>query len=162
MKTTRNIITLSCLALIILTAFSACNKSNEEDVNPDAGNAKGSYSYDGRTINSIRGDFLSADGNLYLYVYGQEATDIVQFIWVKKSKLETGDYTFKREGNGYNPSLNFTGGTVISAKMPNGDLITGGKISVKENRDGFEVNMDVTTAAGKNLKGNYTGTFTSR
>lgn len=158
MKTLKQLSRLTFI-LILLAALNACKKDSNN--NPDA-NGSGTYNYLGTATTATRGDYLLADGNTYLYIYGKGATDIVQFIFAKSANITEGTFTYKPAGTlTYDAKKNFSGGSVTTADHPEGVAITSGSVTVAKTADGYAVTFDCTTPAGS-LKGNYSGGFTSR
>lgn len=150
--------TLLSFIVLLIVSLNACKKS--DDNKPD-GKGSGSYTYMGNTTNTTRGDYLQADGNTYIYVYGQQPADIVQIIFNQLPAITPGNYTYQAAGNGYDPAKNFSGGSVTTAAQPGGDNIIGGTVNVSNDGEGFLVEFECVTASGT-VKGTYTGKFTSR
>jgi len=162
MKTLKHLVKLS-LVVLLLTGLNACKKKDADAVTPEA-IGTGSYTFGGKTINTNRGDYLLADGNAYVYIYGEAATDIVQLRVNQVSAFPVGTYNYLSPSNpNFNPKYNFSGGSVINAANPGSLAISTGVISLTKNGDSYTVNFDCTIANnGGNLKGSYTGKFISR
>lgn len=156
-------ITRLFFSFLFIISVTACKKDNN-DVDAADGK-KGSYTFEGKSSNTTRVDYLFTGTDTYLFVYGSDPTDIVQFIFSKLDHITpNGTYTYFAYPSlpYYSPKSNFSGGSVTSVTHPESVPITGGKITVSKDGDNYSVTFDCTTENNGAIQGTYTGTLVSR
>jgi hypothetical protein len=162
MKALQHIFKLT-LVIILIASFASCKKDSSDDGSGPGNSTKGSYSFAGSTTLTTKGDYLFSDKDAYLFVYGSQATDILQFIFPGTGNIiPTGIFTCAdRYAKEYDAKRNFAGGSVTSAQNPGSVAITNGKVSISKTDDGYLIEFDCATKAGQ-VKGSYKGSFVAR
>ena len=157
MKNLKNNIAKMIIVLSVLFAFSSCKK----DKDTEGGAQAGSYSYQGKTISILSGDYRSADDGVGIFLKGTATNDYVslRFPQTGAYNIPIGTYQYTNLSPfsiGYNPLTNFAGGSVTSDAVILGDPINGGKVTIAKEDDSYSISFDVNTAKGP-LKGSFKG-----
>jgi len=157
MKNLKNNIAKTFIVLSVLFVFSSCKKDKDTEGETIAG----SYTYQGKTISIVSGDYRSADDGVGIFLKGTGTNDYVSLRFPKVGSYNIPNGTFKFNSlpptnAGYNPASNFNGGSVTSDVVALGDPINGGEVTITKDGDSYSISFDVTTAKGP-LKGNFKG-----
>ncbi|PJJ80016.1 hypothetical protein [Mucilaginibacter auburnensis] len=162
MKTLTHILRLSLVA-VLLTGINACKKNDGDSVDLKAGGT-GRYTFGDITVNATRADYLLADGNAYVYIYGEAATDIMQLRFDRVAGVPEGTFNYLSSSNAnYNPKYHFSGGSITTVFNPGSLAITAGEITISKSGDSYTIKFSCTIGANLGrLKGSYTGKLTSR
>lgn len=153
------------IILIVMAAvfvFSACKK--DKDSADDNGQKSGSYTYQGKTVDIVLGDYRDTgeDGS-WIFFRGTASTDAVQLRFPKVGtyNIPTGVFQYSNlpyANAGYKPEIHFNGGLVTTVSLINGDEINGGTVTIKKEGDGYNISFDLSTTKGP-LKGSFTGSL---
>lgn len=157
MKNLKNNIAKIFIILSVLSAYSSCKKDNDIA----NGTKEGSYTYQGKTIHIIGGDYRSADDGTNIFLKGTATNDYVSFRFPETGAYNISVGTFHYNSlpptnNGYNPSNHFNGGSVTSDEVVLGDPINGGHVVITKEGDRYSISFDLNTQKGP-LKGSFKG-----
>nr|WP_068891809.1 hypothetical protein [Pedobacter panaciterrae] len=159
MKNFKNNIAKMFIVLSVLFVFSSCKK----DKDTEGGNNAGSYTYQGKTISILSGDYRSADDGVGIFLKGTATNDYVSFRFPRTGAYIIPVGTLKYNNlpptnGGYNPAIHFNGGSVNSDAVILGDPVNGGTVIITKEGDRFTISFDVSTTKGP-LKGSFSGSL---
>lgn len=162
MRALKNLTRLS-LILILFTTLNACKKDSNDK---NGAQVKGSYTYAGKTINTVKADYLSSkgvgnnDGTFYIFIYGEEPTDIIQIIFPGTTFPADGTYSYIPDATpGGKPG--FRAASVTDAANPGGKFANAGTVTVTKSSSDYKIGFNLYTQAGT-ANGSYTGSVVSR
>jgi hypothetical protein len=157
MKNLKNNIAKMFIVLSVLFVLSSCKK----DKDTEGGNNAGSYTYQGKTISIVSGDYRSADDGVGIFLKGTATNDYVSFRFPRTGAyvIPIGTFSYNSlppTNAGYKPATHFNGGSVSSDAVILGDPVNGGTVNLTKEGDRYTISFDVSTTKGS-LKGNFKG-----
>jgi flagellar capping protein FliD len=147
------------IVLSVLFVVSSCKK----DKDTEGGTKAGSYTYQGKTISIVSGDYRNADDGVGIFLKGTGTSDYVSLRFPKTGSYNIPIGTLKYNNlpptnAGYNPAIHFNGGSVTSDGVVLGDPVNGGTVTITKEGDRYTISFDVSTTKGP-LKGSFSGSF---
>ena len=161
----KQLFTTSLSILLLLSLFTACNKSDSSNPAAPGNTAKGTVVLNGTSHNLTGGYWLGAYGTdiddyVYTSLEGEDFNYEVQFRFIRQTAFPTGTFTYKADicaTCGFNPKTNFRGGAIGTTIE-----ITGGTVIVSDKGSGvYQYTASLKTTAG-DATVNYTGPVTER
>ncbi len=146
------------LTLLLLAIFGFGCSSDDS-----GSGSSNKYTYDGKNYRIVKTEYMTTDGDFYLFFQGSGTANYVQVVFANTESIPVGTFTYNNErySPSYNPATNFWSGVVSTQINPLGYLLNGGTITISQTETGYEATFSVTNVEGEAI-GQFKGQLVPR